>query len=244
MNLYKKPIHHLLSVILIMLFSLPLSAQMFSADEIARRQPLNFETFLTVGFEPMDFEYKGGPLPQNARNLSFSSPIYRVSLENDNLGFTLGFAGRATGLEDRSFFNLGVRLGAPLRLINRRAFRITAPFQLATELSSVQDDQAGDDFQQSTLTAGIGPALQLRISDNLRISTVATPAYGFSVAAGGFFGGQIYTFENRNRLLIGRLLPNSVISLGYSYKFQRFDIEQDRFDYNLRAHTFILGISF
>ncbi len=235
----------LLSVLILLFLPVHVvQAQMFSADEIARRQPLNFETFLTAGFEPMEFEFKGDNLPQNIQDLSFSDPVFRLSLENDNLGFTLGFAGRATGLDNRSFFNLGVRLGAPIRLINRPFIRVSAPFQLSTELTSVQDDQAGDDFQQSAVTAGIGPAISIRISDNLRISSVATPAYGFTVAAGGFFGGQMYSFENRNRLLIGRLLPNNVVSLGYTYKFQRFDIEQNRFDYNLTAHTITLGISF
>jgi len=221
------------------------NAQMFSADEFARRQPTNFSTFLTIGFEAADFQFKGGGLPLGPNSdLSFTDPIYRVAIENPSFGVSMGVAGRLTGLDDRSFFHLGVRLGAPLRLIQKRTFSLTVPLQLSTELTTVQDSRVGDDFQQSTLAVGLGPSVELRLNENLRFSSSAVPSYGFSVAAGGFFGGQVYTLENRNNILIGGILPGRAISLGYTYNFQRFDIEENRFDYNLVGHRFTIGVSF
>ena len=235
----------LLFLIALLLIPATSTAQMFSADEFVRRQPINFTTFLNVGFEPVDFEFKGGSLPLGpSSDLSFSNPVFRASIENESFGISMGVAGRVTGLDDRSFFQLGVKLGAPFRLIEKRKFSLRAPLQLSTELTSVQDSEVGDDFQQSTLAVGMGPNIEVRFTENLRISTALTPAYGFSVAAGGFFGGQVYTLESKNQLLIGGILPGRAISLGYTYNFQRFDIEEDRFDYNLVGHRFTIGVSF
>ena len=218
---------------------------MFSADEFTRNQPTTFSTFISAGFEPMDFEFQGETLPFGPdTDLSFSDPVFRLAVESQSFAVGMGFAGRATGLDDRSFFNLGVHLRAPIRLIEKRRISFRVPFQLSTELTTVQDSQVGDDFQQSTLAAGIGPFLELRFGPEIRLASSVIPSYGFSVAAGGFFGGQVYTLENRNHLMIGGILPGRAINIGYTYNFQRFDIEENRFDYNLVGHRFTIGVSF
>ena len=237
------------SSLLIILFLLiapseSLFAQMFSADEIARRQPLNFSNFITVGFEPVDFQFRGEAPTPTFEDIAFTGSVYRFAIENESLGFNMGFAGRLTGLDQRSFFNLGVRIGVPIRFIERRNFAFRVPFQLSTDITSVQDDGGREDFQQSTFAAGAGPSVLFRFNENIRFSTSAIPSYGFSLAAGGFFGGQIYSFESKTRLLVGGIIPNKVLSLGYTYSFNEFDIEQDRFDYNLIGHRFTIGLSF
>lgn len=229
--------------------TLPVHAQLFSADQQGPvRRPLNVTSLLTFSVENVDFEFQGirniGPFANN--DLSFNSTVIRFAFEDASIYASLALGGSFTGLPDnQSYVNLKIKFSAfQLRLIQTRFLTFQIPVEVVTDLTSVQDDTPGDDFQQSAFAFGGGGRIGLRLGNNLRLISTTTYNFGFGASRGGFFGGEAYFIENYNRLIIGNLIPGQPIALGYGYTFRSYDIDGNLFDYDIGAHSFSIGIPF
>ncbi len=79
---------------------------------------------------------------------------------------------------------------------------------------------------------------------NIRVQVGAVPTYGFSFATGGSVGGSIGTVTAHGKLYFDRLFNDKGLSIGYKYDFRSYDIEDDIYDYDLKGHSFEIGITF
>lgn len=236
-----------LSVFLFLFFG-EARAQMFSVQEEGPQRSLMIPTTNAyLGLEPVQFEYKGPQGVVNGGIFEFEGPLVRAKFETIGFEAFVGVGGRLTGLDDEAYFDAGVRAGRGWPIIRKRRFILQIPLQLKSSLTTVTSDQflgAGTQFQQGTLTFGGGGEFEIRFSDRIRFSAAAIPNYGFSFATGGVFGGQIFELETKSRFYADRLFGDVGLSAGWDYGFKRFDVEENEFDYNLRAHSFLIGITF
>ena len=224
-------------------------AQMFSVggDESARLDIPR--TAIYLGLEPADFEYTGGSLAttENEGRFAFSGSLLRLRLETPGLEFFLASGGSLTGIDEASYFDAGVQAGYSFTILRQERFTIRLPFQVVSSLTSVSTDEGvpnATQFRQGALAVGVGGFIGVRPSGNFRMQAAFIPHYGFSFATGGTFGGSLGKLEGKFRLFFDRLFGETGLSLGYNYKYNRFDVDENEFDYDLKSHSILVGITF
>ena len=229
-------------------FAADARAQMFSVGGEPGRIDIP-STAIYLGLEPADFDYTGGALdvPGNEGRFSFSGSLLRLRLETPALQFFLATGGQLTGLDDVSYFDAGVQAGYSFSIVRNKQFTVQVPFQVVSSLTSVNTDETipnAPQFRQGALAAGLGGFISARPSERVRIQAGFIPHYGFSFATGGTFGGSLAKLDGRFRLFLDRIFGDTGLSLGYNYKFNRYDVDENEFDYDLSSHSILVGITF
>lgn len=220
------------------------SAQMFSVRDEKPRRTFSSRA-IYVGWQPADFNFKGDPQTDGSARFAFTDPMLQFRMETFGLQLYLGFGSGLTGMSNVSVFNAGAVAEQLFPLIQSHRFALQLPLLVHTDLTSVRSDRvSGEPFEQSTLQVGTGIRTRMRLGDAIQITTHVKPEYGYSLSTGSTFTGQIFEWGAGVRLHWSGLLIGNGLSLGYEYGFKRYDIEVNRFDYNLRSHTLMLGIMF
>jgi hypothetical protein len=245
----KTPIIYTLSVVLVSLLLLPrtTTAQMFSVEDEQPRQrtsgPVNN---IFIGWEPSDFSYFGpSQTPEQRTSYEMDDPIFRIRYESLGTELFLGYGDDVTGTDSVDFFHIGGSFSRPLPLYMSKEFRLYLPIQLQADLTLASNEyRLQDKFQQSNILIGAGPGISINITPKTRWSTSALTSIGYSLSPGGTFGGVTYQLNAQTRLALIQLFGSVGLSLGYDYTFKQFDISVNRFDYKLRAHSFLIGVNF
>lgn len=236
-------------VLLVLFFAVEAQAQMFSVDSTPGRVDIP-RTAIHLGLEPADFDYTGGDLPAGAGEegrFAFSGSLIRLEAQFQGLGVSLASGGSLTGIDDVSYFDAGIQAGYGIPVVRSENLIIQIPLQVSSGITNVSSDRGlsgSSQFRQGSLTVGAGGFIGVRPSGRLRMQAGFIPNYGFSFATGGTFGGSLGKLEGKFRLFFDRLFGETGLSLGYNYKFNRFDIDENEFDYDLQAHTILVGITF
>ncbi len=223
-------------------FFTSLRAQMFTVEG----EPGTIDipgTAIYAGVEPADFDFRG----TTGGRFEFSGPLLRLRLETPTLDIFFATGGSMTGIEGISFLDVGLSAGYGFKVLNREKVILILPVRIKSGLTSAVSDQtigSASQFNQGSLTAGGGFLLALRPSPRVRIHTGFMPYYGFSFATGGTFGGSKGSLEGKLRLFLDGALGDMGLSLGYGYSYDRFDIETNTFDYDLKTHSILVGITF
>lgn len=218
--------------------------QMFSVEEDRRQRQVSMNK-VYVGLEPMEFSYFGPRTSQQRARYDMNTPILRLRYESNNTEAIIGYGDVLTGADSVSFFHIGGSLSRPINLYNSRNFRVQAPIKLQADLTTAANNRAfREEFQQSAITIGVGSEFHWRISSSLRWKALLIPSIGYSLSPGGTFGGSIFHLGGDTRFMIDQIFGKIGLSFGYDYTFKRFNIDVDRFDYKLRSHAFLIGITF
>lgn len=231
--------------IIISVIPLATHAQMFSVDESRQQQvrPIGYYSILGASLEYGDFSYIGTGAEEDQR-ADFNGPIIRFRFENPGLDLTLGFGGSLTGMENAAYTNISGRLYNDLNLTRRHNFRLALPFQITTDMKSVRKSDSNAEFQQSSFTFGTGLASALRLGNKVDLTLRGTPNYGFSFAQGSLFGGSLFRFDGRARIIFAQLIGNDSFSVGYHFDYRRYNIDGDLNDYDYLSHSFTIGYAF
>ncbi len=218
--------------------------QMFSVNEDRRQRQVPMNR-VYVGLEPMEFNYFGPRTPQQRPRYEMNNPIVRLRYESRNTEFFMGYGDAFTGSDSVNFFQIGGSLSRPIRLYNSKKFRIQVPIKLQADLTTASNKESyQEEFQQSGIMIGAGPEFHWRISSNLHWQALLIPQIGYSLSPGGTFGGSISYLGAGTRFMVDQVFGKIGLSFGYDYTFRRFNIDVDRFDYTLRSHAFLIGITF
>jgi hypothetical protein len=196
---------------------------------------------------PTEFRYQGPDDAEFSNSYTFDGPVVGVRYEIPGFDIYVNLGGGVTGLDDRSFVNVGAQLYQPFRLINTKHFDLYGPLQLHTDFTRVTNNEREfglDQFQQSMLAPGAGLLYSITFSDNVGYLGGGIAEYGYSFSAGNTFVGQLLGLQTQHRLTIDDVFGTLGLSFGYDLNFRRYDVEIDRYDYNLLSHHFYLGISF
>ncbi|HLR26637.1 MAG TPA: hypothetical protein VK112_12280 [Fodinibius sp.] len=238
----------LLAMLMLVLVS-SAKAQMFSMDEESPRPRFNYprnEVF--VAFEPTVVSYQGAGDVDKPGAYGYDAPILRLGYSSRGLNLYLGVGGSITGSSDIAYFDVGGNINAFLSLHRSKKFILQIPFRISSSLVNITNDQTGlslERFRFGSLTAGAGLQAIARLSSDIRTQLTAVPSYGFTFASGGLFGGGLGTVALNGRLFMDHLFSDRMgLSVGYKFDFRSYNIEQEKFDYQMQGHSIQLGITF
>ncbi|MDR8393787.1 hypothetical protein NC796_21720 [Aliifodinibius sp. S!AR15-10] len=239
----------ILAFIIISVSCSQLQAQMFSVEEEERMEnrALMPSTGVYIGLEPVEFTYQGDFSGLDSGIYQFDGPLMRLRFETFGFEAFIGVGGRLTGIDNIGYFDAGAKAVRGIRVVSTPRFQFQIPLQIKSSITTVSNNESigGDtQFRQGTLEFGGGGQMSARLGERVRFTVATIPNYGFSFASGGIFGGQIYELETKSRIYIDRVFGDMGMSVGWDYGFKRFDVEEEEFDYNLRSHSFIIGITF
>jgi len=222
-------------------------AQMFSVKSEPRTyRPPTIGGY--IGIEPAHFKYKpSSDALNNNIGYSFNDPLYRIRLELQNIDIYFG-AGWNLGPQNLlNYYEIGAQLQNVYALFRSRHFVFGVPVRIETNYTQVQSQKSqigSDTFQQSSGTVGSGPAVMLRAKSDIRLTSILTVNYGFSVRSLGTSSGSLYALINQNRLYFDHVFNQVGLSLGYDYEFSRYDLTGVRYDYAMKGSTIVIGITF
>ncbi|MEO1021289.1 MAG: hypothetical protein AAFW89_01985 [Bacteroidota bacterium] len=233
------------TVVLLLLLSSVGAAQMFSADVERRRTNIPREKPLfRFGVSPVNFDFTGNPanVPAN-RRFDLERTAVNLAFESPGLTISALFSNRITGNDDDNIFQLQLALGNGFRLNRNRTVQLSIPFGLKSDFTTAGGGNLEDTFNLTSIGLFSGASVAVRLRDAVVFRNEFVPSYGFSNAAGGFFGGSFFGINGKSRLTFLSLIGDRNISIGYDFVSNSFDIEDDEFDYDLTAHVFTIGIS-
>lgn len=222
------------------------SAQMFSVQEEDRTFQIP-RSSLYIGMEWAEFEYTGREADFGARFYEFSGPLLRVEIETPNINLYMGTGGKLTGLDDRTYFQAGIKGRYRFTLVNEDKFTLRVPIQLLSDITTVTNTallNVNSQFQQGALLFGTGLFLEVRPSDAFRIEVSGVPQAGISFSSGGTFGGSMRALELGSNVFYDNAFGSIGLTAGYSYGYRGYDIDGSRYDYDLSGHTAKIGITF
>lgn len=224
-------------------------AQMFSVDDAPRDGSIP-DMAVYAGLEAIDFQYQGASTLQGAAGIyEFSGAIVRLAAEARGLTFYLGTGGKATGLDDVSYFDAGIQAGYGFALHRGENLLLVLPVQLHSGLTRVSNNEmvtpGVPEFQQGALELAGGLELNARPAPRFRITGSVLPSYGFSFSTRERdAGGSIFGLEGKARLFFDHLFGAAGLSVGYSYDLRDYDIDGEFLDYKASGHNVLIGITF
>ncbi len=234
---------------ILILFSsfLPLfaHAQMFSVQS-GSNKPISSATYIRVGMGINDFSFTGNPNASDVVDrLDFAHNSFSAYFESEDSGIELGLniANRLVGLKNMNLFDLSLYYTNVFYLLNRSKVKLGFPLRGGTELVNIASTEDKDKFTQTAITIGAGAHLSLKFNDYISFTNQFLPGYGFSTSSGGFFGGAMGYWMGRSRLNIANVFGDRGLSIGYDFKQFMFDIDGNKFDYDLTTHFLTIGIS-
>lgn len=221
------------------------NAQMFSVKSNSSK-PISSDTYIRVGTGFNDFIFTGNPNANDVIDrLDFTHNSLSVYIESENDGFELGLniANRLLGLKNRNLFDISFYYTNVFYLLNKDVVKLGFPVRGGTELINITSVEETDKFTQTGISIGGGAHVELKFNEYISFTNQFLPGYGFSTSSGGFFGGSMGYWMGRSRLNIANIFGERGISLGYDFKQFMFDIDGNKFDYDLTTHFLTLGIS-
>ncbi len=218
-------------------------AQMFSVRNVENK-PSESNTYLRVGMGVTNFDYTGSNnlmLPENRLDLDHKT--LAIQFESSGLELGVNFANSIIGLKDQTFLNFSLYYTNSILFLKREHIQLGIPLRIGSDLVSVTRESSRDKFSQTSLSVGAGALLSFRIKNKVIFSNTFIPNYGFSSSSGGFFGGSEFSLIGKSRLNFINLIGNKNLSIGYDYKNSSYNIDDENFDYDLKAHLLTIGIS-
>jgi hypothetical protein len=244
-KIYTQVSSFFLLLITLLLFHESVNAQMFSVEDRSPRERALFTySSLSIGWEVADFSFTGDPSEAGLDRFDYNDGILTLIFENPGIDFYLGLGGGLTGMDNQTVVNIGAYLYNDFILHRSENFWVQLPLQINTDLKRVQANTASRQFQQSSFQVGAGLGIRNRFSDSIRSVIRAVPAYGFSNSQGAFFGGTVFSFDGKVRLIIDEVFGDTGLIFGYGFRLKTYNIDNEIFNYDFNGHTISAGITF
>lgn len=223
-----------------------LNAQMFSVHNVEKKAS-DSRTYFRIGTGFNSFSYTGSKTAVlDEHRLDFNHNSISLQIESASTGFELGvnLANRILGLNNNTYFNLSIYYTNALLFIREERIQLGIPIRIGSELVTVTGDDSPDRFSQTALSLGAGGYINIKLKDTISFTNYFIPGYGFSSSSGGFFGGSMAYLNGKSRINFLNFIGNKNLSIGYDFKKFMFDIDRDKYDYDLKTHLISIGISF
>jgi len=239
----------LLLLVMAMLFSPnDAFAQMFSVQERSIENNTTPQRKAFIGFAPAEFEFNGDEEGLvNPTRFNFDAMLIKFRYEFQTFNFFMNFGNEITGADSVSYFNFGFKFSQPLSLVNQEKFNMAVPIEFSGDFTNVSNRELTEgqgQFQQNAIDVGTGMQLVYRLSPSVRVAAKAVPNVGISFSVGNTFVGTTYGVNSGGRLYFDEVIGDFGFSLAYNYRFRRYDVDVDLFDYDLTSNNFAIGITF
>ena len=233
---------YLFVIILLLKYNL-IYAQMFSVEDRPQRR-VSSSTFLRAGVGIIDFTYFGDPKENaDSESLNISNTLPTLIFESRGISGSATVGNTLFGLKQQFFYDLNLMFSNGFPIFQNSLLQTGIPIELRTGITTSENDNVNDRFSQTNLSVGIGGFLNSSIFRKVKFQTQTVIGYGFSSSNGGFFGGSLWYIHGKARVNSLNFIQRRTLSFGYDYNFKSFDIDDDRYDFELKAHQITLGIS-
>jgi hypothetical protein len=240
----KVTLFYSLIITIVMIIPLSAEAQMFSVKNTHHRTNEIPHFHIYAGAGPAHFDYR----PNDNKGIhAFHGQAFQLVLEAYNFKIYLS---KGLGLDQVSFFETGIQGGYKLPVYHSTNVHFGVPVQLQLGLTTVTNDEQISNintrqFREGNLSARIGADLTTRLTPLLRLNAGIIPSFGLVYSASrNTGGGSVFGAEGDARLYFDHLFGSVGLSLGYGYRFRRFDIKGNDLDYNAIEHKFLIGVTF
>lgn len=211
---------------------------------------------VTPAYIGVDFTFDGGELPESS--FEFVEPVWGVVYTRPGFAFSAA-RGRqkASDADDLTLTDvllLGYGAFTPFRS-ESRSFELLLPVGLSSgyrKVSRDSDDSVIQAFEFTTLSIGAGLGFGHR-TEKTNLLVRAMPFYGLATRSIGNENGSTTTFDADVELGIGPLTDRFGVTLGYGFRWQKWNlkasaffegISNETFDYSGTMHTFRVGLLF
>jgi len=228
-----------------------LSAQMFSVKS-QKKDALTDESSLifSAGTSFIDFSEKGktpSDYGLQTAQFNFNDPVYYLHGQFGLVHIHVDYGTSLGSEEQLRYTSLSLTFLGNVTLTRTKKFIIAIPLHLTTDsftISSSDVNLTESRFEQTGFTFGTGIESSFQFQPWLRLHLSQLAHYGFSARGiGGNYGSKTL-LESKIQLNTFRVWGNSRLSIHSSYLYHIYDIDSFLFDYNLKALTFGLGLSF
>ena len=215
-------------------------------------------TAVTIGVTAIDFQFDGENAP--ARVLNFDSPAYGVTYSRSNIFGSIAF-GRQNSSDsttnDLSLVDFTLALWGEVFFSEAATSadqRIFVPIKLFSNYRRVQPSGMDllEEFNITTLGLGLGLGYYGAIGEHVLIELLSTPVLGYAVQSFGDASGFAQLWDNDLQLHFGSVFDKIGISIGYTLRLTRWNINtsgifanlsDDLYDYKDTRQTFSIGIN-
>jgi hypothetical protein len=231
----------------------PSPAQMFSQSS---ERPRSIRS-LSAGYQWTSFQYNGSRQP--TQSFDYEAPAYAISFTQPSLQATVAFGRQSAqpgSLRELRLLDAEMFLWGGFPITGSRTLRIYLPLVLYSGYRSVderdQQTPSIDAFNLTTLGLGSGLALEGSLAGDVRLDAQVTPVGGLALRTLEGTAGRSWLLRSRAQLHIPRLIRRYGLSIGYSYRYQRWNVDasdlfptisDDLFDYKNRQHILHLGVN-
>lgn len=233
-------------LLLLFLFPAQLYAQMFSVGE----QRTQFDipgTAFYLGLEPISVSYYGNDTSAEAGGFEFDGPLIRLRYESFGINLFLATGGAITGIDEQSYFDIGGNIDFGLPVYRSEKVSVEIPLELKSIYTTMTNSRfvgSTASFRFGSLMGGAGARFRFRPDNDIRFELSGMPGYGLTFASGGFFGGSLGMLAGSSRIYFDRLFGDMGISVGYDYNYRDYNVDEPLFDYRMKAHSVLVGITF
>lgn len=240
----KRGLFYILALAAVIMVPISAKAQMFSVNNAPLRTNNIPHYHVYAGAGPARFTYR----PDNGAGIyAFRGQAFQLVLEAYNLKLYLG---TGLGLNQMSFFEAGLQGGYKLNVYRSPKVHFRVPLLLQIGITSVANDEPvsnvfNQQFREGSLVAALGAELTARLTPLLRFNAGIIPDFGLAYSASrASEGGSVLGVLGKARLYFDHLFGSVGLSVGYGYRFRRFNIKGTALDYNAIENKFLIGVTF
>lgn len=225
-----------------------LKAQMFSIRSAEPQySPPGINLYAYI--QPTHFYYKpaGSGVTPNIR-YDFNNPVYGIAFESGYFTLHLGAGWNLGSGGYINYLAFGGTIHTVLPLVFRRNVNFGIPVALGVENTRIQNKQLATEnttFSQNSGTIGTGLSLGLLdIDKKIRFKTNFIANYGFSARAFGANSGTLFSLTSDTRIYFDHAFGKVGFDIGYSYRYDRYNLPGVTYDYVMNGNRLLLGVSF
>lgn len=211
---------------------------------------------LSAGYQWTTFRYNGAREP--TESFDYEAPAYAISFAQSNMEASIAFGHQnaGAGLRDLRLLDAELFLWGGFPITTSRTFRLYLPLVLHSGYRSVdereQDLPSIDAFNLTTLGLGTGVGLESTLGRRIQLRGQITPLAGLALRTLEGTAGRTWLLRGKAQLHIPRVIRRYGLSIGYTYRYQRWNIDasdlfptisDDLFDYKNRQHVFHVGVN-
>ena len=184
----------------------------------------------------------------------FSGPTFGIRYARSNFDLSLSYG--SDGESDNRVLEASLLAWSGWLLNPGSSTRVYLPFAVHSGYRSIGADlrtqTAAALFNFTTLSVGTGLVLESALSQSINLQARATPFIGLALRSFEGFAGRTQLLDLSARVDLFELFGKYGLSLGYSYRWQKWDVDasdlavqvsEDYFDYTSRANLLSVGLN-
>ena len=200
--------------------------------------------FIHVGFLQRDFEARGSNSLPDSQTTGYSRIMPTIGFRQGLVDVTFGYTRFSLRGQDKTSIFAGVSVGNDFPISFSRTSALLIPLMISSDYTRT-DNTGGEKEDFNIGSVGLGAGLKYRLTQpqfefSLHAAEAAHWSFeGFSTGSGfsaATIGEALFVFKD--------ILLLDGITLGYRFRYQTWNMSNDKFDYKSLSHGAFVGVMF